>query len=142
MRRRYYDEGPSSDSKDIMKLSELAKMINGSILVGSDQPDLIIDKAFAADLLSDVLALTDERTTLVTGMINPQVMRVAEILNVTAVIFVRGKNPPPSLVKYAIELNIPLVSTKKTMFETCGLMYAHGVRACRSRSACEMSDCG
>jgi predicted transcriptional regulator len=122
-----------------MKLSELATAINGKILVGSDQPDLLIDLAFAADLLSDVLALTDERTTLVTGMTNPQVMRVAEILNVTAVIFVRGKTPPSSVVEYATELKIPLVATKKTMFETCGIMYANGVRPCRNRSACEMS---
>jgi len=124
-----------------MKLSELAKMINGSILVGRDQPDLVIDRAFAADLLSDVLALTEEQTTLVTGMINPQVMRVAEILNVTAVIFVRGKVPPQALIEYATKLDIPLVATKKTMFEACGLMYANGVRPCRSRSVCEMSDC-
>jgi hypothetical protein len=123
-----------------MKLTELAAVIDGSILVGKYQPDLVIDRAFAADLLSDVLALTEEQTTLVTGMINPQVMRVAEILNVTAVIFVCGKTPPTSLVDYAVKLNIPLVSTKKTMFETCGLMYANGIRACRSRSVCEMTD--
>jgi hypothetical protein len=123
-----------------MKLNDLTKVINASILVGEDQPDLVIDRAFAADLLSDVLALTEEQTTLVTGMINPQVMRVAEILNVTAVIFVRGKVPPLSLMKYATRLNIPLLTTKKTMFETCGLMYANGIRACRSRSACEMNN--
>ena len=123
-----------------MKLNELAAEIQGSILVGEDQKDLVIDRAFAADLLSDVLALTEEQTTLVTGMVNPQVMRVAEILNVTAVIFVRGKVPPPSLVEYAVKLGIPLVATKKTMFETCGLMYANGIRACRSRSVCEMND--
>ncbi|MBU1050460.1 hypothetical protein KKG90_10620 [Candidatus Bipolaricaulota bacterium] len=125
-----------------MKLCDLAELIAGSILVGEDQPDLVIDRAFAADLLSDVLALTEEQTTLITGMVNPQVMRVAEILNVIAVIFVRGKVPPASLVEYANRLNIPLVTTKKTMFETCGLMYAHGVRACRSRSTCQMSDSG
>ena len=120
-----------------MKLREVAEAIEGSILVGADQPDLLIDRAFAADLLSDVLALTDERTTLITGMVNPQVMRVAEILNITAVIIVRGKTPPPALVQYAQELSIPLITTKKTMFETCGWMYAHGVRPCRTVAASE-----
>jgi len=125
-----------------MKLRKLAAEIQGTILVGADQQDLVIDRAFAADLLSDVLALTEEQTTLVTGMVNPQVMRVAEILNITAVIFVRGKIPPPTLTEYAVKLGIPLVATKKTMFETCGLMYANGVRACRSRSVSEMNDRG
>lgn len=123
-----------------MKFKDLAAAINGAVLVGEDQPDLTIDRAFAADLLSDVLALTEEKTTLITGMINPQVLRVAEILNVTAVIFVRGKIPPRQLVDHAIELGIPIVVTKKTMFETCGLMYAHGVRPCRSRAVSEMSE--
>ena len=125
-----------------MRLCDVAVAIDGAILVGEDQPDLLIDRAFAADLLSDVLALTDERTTLVTGMINPQVMRVAEILNITAIIFVRGKVPPASLVEYAVELGIPLITTKKTMFETCGVMYSHGVRPCRSRAVCEMRENG
>lgn len=123
-----------------MKLGDLAAAIDGTILVGDEQPNLTIDRAFAADLLSDVLALTEERTTLVTGMVNPQVMRVAEILNIVAVVFVRGKVPPQSLVDYAVKLDIPLVATKKTMFETCGLMYANGVRACRSRAVSEMGD--
>jgi hypothetical protein len=124
-----------------VKLIELAQAIEGSILVGADQPDLLIDRAFAADLLSDVLALTDERTTLITGMVNPQVMRVAEILNVTAVIFVRGKVPPQSLLTYAKELNIPLVTTKMTMFETCGRMYANKVRPCRTVAGSETGCC-
>jgi len=116
-----------------MKLHELATVIEGTIVMGGESPDVVIDRAFAADLLSDVLALTEERTTLVTGMVNPQVMRVVEILNVTAVIVVRGKVPPPSMLDYAERLSVPIVTTSKTMFETCGLMYAHGVRACRTK---------
>ncbi len=117
-----------------MRLRDLAAVIDGTVVVGQDEPDLLIDRAFAADLLSDVLALTEEQTALVTGMTNPQVMRVAEILNVMAVILVRGKQPPAKLIEYARQLQIPLVTTKRTMFETCGLMYANGVRACRTKS--------
>jgi predicted transcriptional regulator len=124
-----------------MKLSDLVKMLDGTLLVGADRLDLEIDHAFAADLLSDVLALTDERTTLITGMVNPQVMRVAEILNMTAVILVRGKTPPPALVEYAKGLNIPFVTTRKTMFETCGRMFAQGVRPCRTVGASETGTC-
>jgi len=116
-----------------MKLKALTELIDGEILEGSQFEDLEIDRAYAADLLSDVLALTDERTTLVTGTISPQVIRVADILNVTSIIFVRGKCPPDALLRYAEKLGIPIVATKRTMFETCGLMYANGVRPCKSR---------
>lgn len=122
-----------------MTLDDLAKVIEGAILVRGNRPELKIERAFAADLLSDVLSLAcnDERTTLVTGMINPQVMRVAEILSIAAVIIVRGKVPPQSMVEYAEDLGIPLVTTRKTLFETCGLMYASGVAACRTTAASE-----
>jgi len=125
-----------------MKLTELARVIEGTIHVGAEQTELLVDRAFAADLLSDVLALTEEQTALVTGMTNPQVMRVAEILNITAVILVRGKIPPPALLEYAEQLGVPLVSTKKTMFETCGLMYSNGVHPCRSKAVSEMQGHG
>jgi hypothetical protein len=112
-----------------MRLQELEKVIDGKVLV-TPEADVEIDCAYCADLLSDVLALTKGRTTLITGLINPQVIRVAEILNIVAIIFVRGKRPPAATVKFAGELGIPLVATEKTMFETCGLMYAHGVHPC------------
>ncbi|MDD5264359.1 MAG: transcriptional regulator [Candidatus Bipolaricaulis sp.] len=116
-----------------MNLHEVSRLLEGSILTESRREDIEIDRAYAVDLLSDVLALTDERTTLITGNISPQVVRVADILNVIAIIFVRGKRPSDSAISYAETLGIPIIWTKKTMFETCGLMYANGVRPCKNR---------
>jgi len=72
---------------------------------------------------------------LITGTISPQVIRVAEILNVIGIIFVRGKRPSQEIIDYAQRLDIPMLTTRKTMFETCGLLYAHSVRPCKNRSA-------
>lgn len=118
-----------------MLLHAVAKTVDGEILSGANRDDFVIDRAYAVDLLSDILALTDERTTLITGLISPQVLRVAEILNVIAIIFVRGKRPTPAMVAHAEALGIPVIATKKTMFETCGLLYANGVRPCKNRPA-------
>ncbi|MGD9675677.1 MAG: hypothetical protein AB7V19_03230, partial [Candidatus Bipolaricaulia bacterium] len=71
-----------------MTLHEVARLLEGNLLTGSRREDIEIDRAYAVDLLSDVLALTDERTTLITGNVSPQVIRVADILNVIAIIFV------------------------------------------------------
>jgi len=126
-----------------MRLDELASVIGGDTLVQGTRENPEIGYAFAADLLSDVLALTEgeDRTTLVTGMISPQVMRVADILGIAAIVVVRGKTPPPSMIEYATELGMPLLTTKKTMFETCGVMYANGVRPCRIRPVHKTRDC-
>jgi predicted transcriptional regulator len=123
-----------------MRLDEVTTILEGQILAGGRQGGMEIDRAYAVDLLSDVLALTDERTTLITGNVSPQVIRVAEILNVIAIIFIRGKQPMESTVTYAETLGIPVVATKKTMFETCGLLYARGVRPCKNRPMANPSD--
>ncbi len=118
-----------------MKFGDVASLVQGEALFEADMSNVIIDLAYAADLLSDVLALTEERTTLITGTISPQVIRVAEILNVIAIIFVRGKRPAQEVIDHAQRLDIPMLTTRKTMFETCGLLYANGVRACKNRPA-------
>jgi len=121
-----------------MRLEDAAKLLHGTFLCGEEQKETEIDRAYAADLLSDVLALTEERTTLITGTISPQVVKVADILNVIAIIFVRGKRPAPNLIEYARCLGIPLVFTEKTMFETCGLLYSQGVKPCKNRPVCRL----
>jgi len=118
-----------------MKFGDVMILLQAESLLKADASDTLIDHAYAADLLSDVLALTEERTTLITGTISPQVIRVAEILNVIAIIFVRGKRPSQEIIDYAQRLEIPMLTTRKTMFETCGLLYANSVRACKNRSA-------
>jgi predicted transcriptional regulator len=123
-----------------MKLEAVSEVLQGQILAGAGRLELEIDRAYAVDLLSDVLALTDEQTTLITGNTSPQVIRVAEILSVVAIIFVRGKRPTESTVSYAEHLGIPIISTAKTMFEACGVLYAHGVGPCKNRPMTNTSD--
>ena len=83
-----------------------------------------------ADLMSDVLAFTHEGTLLMTGLTNPQVVRTAEMAGITAIVFVRGKVPPPETVTLAEEKGIPLLASKYTMFETCGRLYKAGLPGC------------
>ena len=83
-----------------------------------------------ADLMSDVLAFTHEGTLLMTGLTNPQVVRTAEMAGITAIVFVRGKVPPPETVTLAEGKGIPLLASKHTMFETCGRLYSAGLPGC------------
>ena len=116
-----------------MKIKEMVNLLNGKLLIGEDKQDLELNKAYAADLLSDVLALTEEKTMLITGTTSPQVIRVAKLLDIPAIIFVRGKLPPGESMKFIRELNIPVIATSLTMFETCGLLYSKGIRPCKNR---------
>ena len=116
-----------------MKIKEMINLLNGKLLIGEDKQDLELNKAYAADLLSDVLALTEEKTMLITGTTSLQVIRVAKLLDIPAIIFVRGKLPPEESMKFIRELDIPVIATSLTMFETCGLLYSKGIRPCKNR---------
>jgi hypothetical protein len=83
--------------------------------------------AFAADLMSDVLCYDVSRGLLITGLINPQIVRTAEMADVSAILMVRDKKPLPETIQLAEETDIPLMGTPITMFEACGRLYAAGL---------------
>ncbi|RPI51657.1 MAG: hypothetical protein EHM56_09275 [Chloroflexi bacterium] len=81
----------------------------------------------AADLMSDVLTYAPTSSVLLTGLINPQVVRTAEMAGILTIVFVRGKHPPAETLRLAEEVGIPLLSTRYTMYEACGLLYHAGL---------------
>ena len=110
-----------------MKLRDLMQLLEADLIVGDEKLDLDIQKAFAADLMSDVLAFAGEGGVLLTGLTNAQVVRTAEMVDISAILFVRGKRPQPEAVELAKASGIPLLSTRYIMYETCGRLYQHGI---------------
>ena len=122
-----------------MKISEIVSLLDGELICGEKCLLKDVSTAYSADLLSDVLALTEGDTMLITGNITLQVIRVAEILGINAIVFVRGKTPGEDVVAVAEKrLHIPIILTKKTMFETSGLLYKNGIQPCKNRPATEV----
>jgi predicted transcriptional regulator len=113
-----------------MTLDQVLSTIEGKLISKQADPGLQVQMGCGADLMSDVLAFTHEGTLLMTGLTNPQVVRTAEMSGITAIVFVRGKVPPPETVTLAEEKGIPLLASKYTMFETCGRLYNAGLASC------------
>jgi hypothetical protein len=67
---------------------------------------------------------------LLTGLTNPQVVRTAEMADLAAICFVRGKKPDQSTIQIAESRNIPLLTTPLPMFESCGRLWVHGLPGC------------
>ena len=113
-----------------MKLSKIKELLNAEVLYGEDLLDKIdVKTAFASDLLSDVLAYAKGNTLFITGLINPQVVRTVEVLELKGIVFVRGKMPLVETVELARKKNIPLLRTKYIMFEACGRLFSAGLLA-------------
>ena len=77
----------------MMTIREVVKIVSGEVLVGEDRLDERVDTACGSDLMSDVLAFVKEKTVLITGLINPHVVRTSEMLDITCIVFSRGKKP-------------------------------------------------
>ena len=113
-----------------MTLREVKEILEAEVLVGHDQLDKEVETAFGADLMSDVLAFAKPGSLLLTGLTNHQIVRTSDILDITAIIVVRGKTPPLQTLELAEELGIPILTTKYILFEAIGRLYAKGIVGC------------
>jgi len=113
-----------------VKLDEVREILDAEVIVGRDSLQKEVQTAFGADLMSDVLAFARPGTILLTGLTNPQVIRTSEILDIAAIVIVRGKEPPAETIKLAEELKIPILKTRYILFETAGRLYMRGIVGC------------
>lgn len=113
-----------------MTLGEVKKILDAEVIVGHDRLDLEVKDAGCADLMSDVLVFCKAGCLLLTGLNNPQVVRTADVLDIAAIIIVRGKRPFPETIQLAEELQIPILTTKYILFESVGRLYAKGIVGC------------
>lgn len=113
-----------------MLLGKVIEAVGGTIVTQRVDRDLDITYAAAADLMSDVLRLTPPGVLLITGLINPQAIRTAEIAEAAAIIIVRDKAISQDMKEMANEMGIPLVVSPHSMFCICGLLYGLGIKGC------------
>ena len=116
-----------------MTLDELVKLIYGHVLTDNVDLDVEVEGACAADLMSDVLASIQPNAVLLTGLCNPQVVRTAQMADVAAIIFVRGKVPTQDIIDLANDEQIPLITAPYGMFELCGRLYKAGLPSLEMR---------
>lgn len=111
-----------------MQLKEVQQILEAKLWAGADKLDSEIYAACGCDLMSDVLAFAEEKILLLTGLINLQVIRTADMLDIKAIVFVRGKKPTEDMIKLAEEKGIVLFSTHSPLYPACGELYKAGLR--------------
>jgi len=112
-----------------MKIKELVDIVQGQVLTSGVELDREIIGGCGADLMSDVLASIQPDAVLLTGLCSTQVIRTAQMADVAAIIFVRGKRPTLDTIRLANQEKIPLISSAYGMFELCGRLYQAGLHS-------------
>ncbi len=110
-----------------MKIREVKRILEAEVLCGDDLMENEVSYAFGSDLMSDVLAFVKGKTILLTGLTNQQVVRTAEMADLNAIVFVRGKKPEGDIVKMATDKDIVLLLTRDTMYTASGKLYSNGL---------------
>ena len=111
-----------------MTVKEIADILQAEIVCGKDHAETtVINSAFSSDMMSDVLAFVNDQGALLTGLVNPQVVRTAEMMDISCIIFVRGKKPDNAMIELAEARGIILLSTPERMYPSCGKLYMAGL---------------
>ncbi len=110
-----------------MQIAELQNRLDAEVLCGEAHLGEEIDATFASDMMSDVLACSEDVEVLLTGLINQQVIRTADMVDIGVIVFVRGKCPPEEVVEMARQRDMVLLTTRCRMYTACGRLYAAGM---------------
>jgi hypothetical protein len=114
-----------------MTLKDVITILEGESLNPEADLDVEVPCAFSSDLISDILMCTKEPTLILTGLTNNQVIRLADMIDIIGIVFVRGKEPLDEIIEMAQERKLPLIGTKLTMYRSSGLLYNAGLRSCK-----------
>ena len=110
-----------------MKISTIQELLEAEIVCGEEYLDHDVHSACGSDMMSDVLAYVKDQAVLLTGLVNPQVIRTAEMMDMMCVVFVRSKSPSEEMIRLAKESDMVILKTSKRMYEACGRLYVGGL---------------
>ena len=110
-----------------MTIATIKELLNAEVVCGEEFLDREVHSACGSDMMSDVLAYVKDQAVLLTGLVNPQVLRTAEMMDMVCIVFVRAKTPTEEMVRLARENGTVLLKTQKRMYEACGKLYAAGL---------------
>lgn len=112
-----------------MKITKIQELLEAKIFCCESNMEREVCSVFGCDLMSDVLAYVQDQSVLLTGLVNPQVIRTAVMMDMVCIVFVRSKAPTDEMLELAKESGIVVMSTDMTMYTACGKLYSNGLQS-------------
>ncbi|TKG96003.1 serine kinase [Puteibacter caeruleilacunae] len=106
-----------------MKVSNIIKELNLSVYGGDNGLDNEVDGGYVSDLLSDVMGNAEESQIWITLQTHRNVMAIASLKDLAAVILVNDLKPDEDMLEQANEEGIPVLGTGMTTFDVGGKLY-------------------
>ena len=106
-----------------MTISELVEKFNLTVFSGDEGLNRKITGGYASDLLSDVMGNAREGQVWLTLQTHKNVMAIASLKDLAAVILVKGNKPEEDTILHSNEESVPVLGTKENSFELAGKLY-------------------
>lgn len=110
-----------------MKISEIIKELNLTVLSSGDFLDRDINGGYVSDMLSDVLANSKKGNIWITLQTHLNIISVASVKDLSGIIIVNGRKPDEDSLKKAEEERIIVLSTSERSFQIVGKLYEFGI---------------
>lgn len=106
-----------------IKLSEIAKNLALKIIGTEKKLDVPVSGGYVSDLLSEVMANAKKGNIWVTLQTHPNIVAVAVLKEISAIIIPAGRTPEKETIKKAEQEKVPIMTTELTGFEIVGKLY-------------------
>jgi predicted transcriptional regulator len=110
-----------------MNVKEIIERLDLSVRCGGNSLDQEINGGYAGDLLSDVIANSKQGDVWVTMQVHVNIVAVAVLKELSAIIVVQGREPAQETILKATEQNVPILVSRMPTFQVVGVLYGLGV---------------
>jgi len=111
-----------------MKIKEIATAIDATVVCGASRLEDEVEMGYSSDLMSDVLTLDTDNLVLITGLVNLQAIRTAEMADIRAIVLVRNKKANQEMIDLASEHEMCILESPYSLFKSSGLLFQAGLK--------------
>lgn len=108
----------------MIKLRDLEMHLNLELKTEGVDTNRKVEGGYASDLLSWVMGHAKENQIWITIQSHQNIVAVASLLNLAAIIIADGVKVDKETIKKANERNLPIYTSEKPVYELCGLLYS------------------
>ena len=106
-----------------MQVKDIITILGLNVFGGSQGLNREITGGYTSDLLSDVMGHADNGKIWITLQTHKNVIAVASLKDLAAVILIKGLEPDADMLAQADEEGIPVLGTDDQAFETTGKLF-------------------
>ena len=112
-----------------MKLTDIIDQLGLHVQAGAEYVDREVKGGYVSDMLSDVLKHASEGDVWVTLQIHLNVMAIAGMREIAAIIIVNDRQPDEETLEKATAEHIPVLGTHMNAYQVVGKLYQLGLRS-------------